>query len=96
MDTFLAPTVCVYMCVLICLLACITVFIELNNKLGVVERVATRIHTETDELAADVEDFGAAIKQWSLNESELVSPIQQMGTCLDNCSMALRQLVGVA
>ncbi len=59
-----------------------------------VERIATRIHTERDELAADLDDFGAAVKQWSLNESDLVAPIQQMGTCLDNCSIATNQLVG--
>ena len=59
-----------------------------------VERISTRIHTEREEYVDDLDEFGSAVKQWSLNEGDVATPIQQMGTCLDNCSTALQKLVG--
>lgn len=68
-------------------------FPDLSEKMGVVERVEARLHTEREELVENMEEFSSALVQWSLNEPPLVDPIRGMGTCVDNCSTALQTLV---
>ena len=67
--------------------------VDFGSKLGLVERVAARLHTEREELAHDMDNFYAAILQWSLNEPDIIGPIQQTAACVDKCSTALKLLV---
>lgn len=68
---------------------------DLNEKLGVIERVAARMHGEREELASDLGEFASTMIQWSMSEPQLVDPIRSMGTCVENCATALKTLVSV-
>ena len=68
---------------------------EVGEKLSSIEKVATRLHSEREELASHMEDQSTAISQWALNERQLVDPIRDMATCIENCTSSLRTLVGV-
>ncbi len=66
---------------------------DLNEKLGVIERVAARMHGEREELASDMGEFSSTMTQWSMGEPQLVDPIRGMGTSVENCASALMILV---
>ena len=57
------------------------------------EKVATRLHTEREELASNQEELSATLAHWAMNEPQLVDPIRCMGTCVENCTTALSTLV---
>ena len=58
-----------------------------------VERIATRLHGEREELGTNMEEFSTGLFQWSLNEPQLVDSIRGMGSCVENCTHALKTLV---
>ena len=57
------------------------------------EKVATRLHTEREELASNQEELSATLAHWAMSEPQLVDPIRCMGTCVENCTTALSTLV---
>lgn len=58
------------------------------------ERVATRLHTDREELANAMEDFSSAMVQWASHEPNLAQPLQKVGTCVEACGTATKALVG--
>lgn len=66
---------------------------EMGEKLSSIEKVATRLHSEREELASHMENQSSTIAQWALNERQLVDPIRDTATCIENCTSSLRTLV---
>ena len=72
-----------------------TFCVGVGEKVGVVERIVTRLHQEREELVKTMEDFTLAIEHWSHLEQErqLVQSITKFGSCIDNCASSITALV---
>ena len=71
-------------------------FSDLSEKLGVMEKVGNRLYDERGELLTSQEDFSTVVFQWSMLEPKITQPLQKLANCVDNCSTALKSLVGVS
>ncbi len=71
----------------------ISIHAELGEKFSHIERVATRLHTDRDELSNYMEDFSSAMIQWATHEPHLAHPLQKVGTCIEACGSATKTLV---
>ena len=69
--------------------------VGVGEKVGVVERIVTRLHQEREELVKTMEDFLLAAERWSHLEQEqqLVLSINKFGSCIDNCATSITALV---
>ena len=69
--------------------------VGVGEKVGVVERIVTRLHQEREELVKTMEDFSLAVERWSHLEQEqqLVQSINKFGSCVDNCATSITALV---
>lgn len=70
-------------------------FSDLSEKLGVVEKVGNRMYDERKEVLTSQEDFSTVVFQWSMLEPKITQPLQKLANCVDNCSTALKSLVGI-
>ena len=66
---------------------------ELGEKFGHVERVATRLHTDREDLANTMEDFSSAMIKWASHEPHLAQPLQKFGMCVEANGKAIKTLV---
>ena len=70
------------------------IFAGVGDKLGVVERIVTRLHQEREELAKTMEDFSLTAHQWSeLEEEQLSHSVKKMASCMEHCATAVTDLV---
>ena len=69
--------------------------VGVGDKLGVMERVVTRLPQEREDLVKTMEDFSLAAQRWSdLEQQQLSHSIKKMGSCMENCATAVTDLVG--
>lgn len=66
---------------------------ELSEKLRMAEKIASRLHTEREELGSNMEELSTALFQWGMIEPQMVDPIRTMATCVENCTSSVKTLV---
>ena len=66
---------------------------DLCEKFGTMERVATRLHTDREDVANAMEDFSSAMVQWASHEPNMAQSLQKVGTCVEACGTAVKELV---
>ena len=70
-------------------------FAELADKMGTMERIASRLHNERESLHEVQEDLSVSVFQWAANENALTQTLQKLASCVEKCNTALKDLVCV-
>ena len=68
-------------------------FAALSEKVAVVERVGTRLHSERDALVEILEDFSSGFFEWAATETLLVHTLQRVANCIEKNMSATKSLV---
>ena len=68
-------------------------FSSLAEKVNVMERIASRLHSEREVLSVAMDDVSTAYFNWALAENSLQQPLQRVSSCLGHCNSALKKLV---
>lgn len=66
---------------------------DLGEKLRLLEKIESRLHTEREELVSNLEELSSTLFQWGINEPQLVDTIRCAGTCVENCASYEKTLV---
>ena len=59
------------------------------------ERIGTRIHSEREDLVSAKEDMSSAMIHWAALEPQLERAVRKFGSCIENCTTALKSLVSL-
>ena len=67
-------------------------FTALGDKMGIMERIGNRLHTDREGLASELVSFASVIDKWSALEPPLASALNQLSQCAQFESSAVTSL----
>uniref|UniRef100_H2Z6P8 PX domain-containing protein n=1 Tax=Ciona savignyi TaxID=51511 RepID=H2Z6P8_CIOSA len=62
---------------------------QFGDKMGVLERVAERLHLEKKDLSSELKEFAPTFSLWSASEDDVIAPIMtSLSTAIESCAEA--------